>query len=93
MSENQFELAYALRRQVGADSVGIGPDLSELLPLVEDMPPETIAHTITELESYGFLRVNRATRTQDQPGPRELGGVVSVTVLEPLQQYFDDRGL
>ncbi|MDB5431418.1 MAG: hypothetical protein JWP35_2534 [Caulobacter sp.] len=93
LSEDQFELAYALRLYVGSNSIGIGPDLGALLPLVDGMGPQAIAAALNDLEGLGFIRVDRALPTHDHPGPRELRGVVGVAVLERLQQFFDDKGL
>lgn len=89
LSDAAKELAYELRLHIGSDKVGIGPELSPLMGLVPDMEPSVLAAALRELEGLGFVRVDRAIATQDRPEPRELRGIVGVTVLEPLQAYFD----
>lgn len=77
LSGEALDVAFALRAKVGALSQGDGPTLKELR---EDtgMPEQEFDRALAELESIGFVRVDRGT---SEP---------AVIVLAPLQIYLDD---
>jgi hypothetical protein len=93
LSKNAKTVAYELRHSVGPDSVGIGPDTNELIVICGEIDSTELSAAITELERLGFVGVDRAIPTSDSPLPKPLRGIVGVSVLEPLQAYFDKMGI
>ncbi|MEQ1509032.1 MAG: hypothetical protein ABL909_01360 [Sphingopyxis sp.] len=93
LSENAKTVAYELRLSVGPDSVGIGPDTNELIAICGDFDGDELLAAISELQRMGFINVDRAIPTSESSLPKPLRGIVAVSVLEPLQAYFDRIGI
>ena len=78
LSGEALDLAFALRAKVGALSQGDGPTLQELRQ-TSGLPQSEFDRALAELESVGFVGVNRASSAE-----------AAVIVLAPLQIYLDD---
>ncbi len=91
LSDNALDVALALRKYIGADTTGVGPEIAKLVTLVEKAGAELLS-ALNELEQLGFVRVNRGQGKLHLGIPKELRGIVGVAVLEPLQVYLDELG-
>lgn len=94
LSADAADLMWALRKHVGADKVGIGPDLPELLELV-DMGHEQLLAAIEQLEQFHFIEVDRQMGAV-QPELKEnvpigLAKIGGVRVLESMQEHCARR--
>jgi len=92
LTHDALDIGYAVRLHEGADVKGVGPDTATLLSLerVSDKEPGAIRAALEELERYGMFRVSYCIGT-DRPGiPRELRDIAGVSIMEPMQQMFDD---
>ncbi len=94
LSDDAESLARLLRSHVGPDAKGVGPDVSQLVALWDGRDLGALRPAIDELARRGFVRVDiglsmgaRDTRLKRY----DLRNVVSVTVLEPMQAYLDER--
>jgi hypothetical protein len=95
LSDDALDIGYAVRLYEGADVKGVGPDTALLLSLdrVAGKEPSAIRAALKELERYGMFHVSWCIGT-DRPGvPRELRDIAGVSILEPMQQMFDDMEL
>lgn len=95
LSENARFLAYELRQKVGPDVKGVGPGLPAVVEIWDDREPNELRPAIDELASLGFVRVSPKLGAPHPDIPNEYGlrDVASVSVMEPLQQHFDDLGM
>ena len=87
-------LAYLLRRREGADRVGVGPDVNQLLKLWGENDPLALRPAIEELEKFGFLRVDRGmpnevNRVHIEYKVRDIAGVA---ITERFQEHCDRLG-
>ena len=83
-------VALGLRKHVGPDLRGIGPDIIMLLRLFKEIQPCDLRAAIEELSSVGFIRIDKGIPASTTSIPRELRGIAGVTVLERLQSNFDE---
>ncbi len=91
LSDNALKLALLLRHKIGPNSKGLGVEAPELVGLWGDSEPTALLRAIKELESFGFVRKDTGIPGGPSNIPSQWGlrDVVSVTVLEPLQEYCD----
>jgi len=95
LSDNAMKLALLLRQEIGPDKVGLGVEPARLVELWGDAEPIALLPAINELQRSGFVRMDTGIplgRPSNFPAQWGLRDVVSVTVLEPLQEYCDDLG-
>lgn len=77
LSGEALDIAFALRAKIGALVQGDGPSL-EALRQATALPQAAFDGALTELESVGFVAIQRDSATE------------AVIVLAPLQIYLDD---
>lgn len=90
LSEEAISIALRLRQHVGKDNVGVGPDINEFITIFSGTGSGELRKALDQLEQYQFIRLNRGIAAAPGAYPPEFRGVAGVTVLEPLQVYFDD---
>ncbi len=93
LSDTAFSVALKLREHVGADKKGIGPDTRQLVGLFDDLDPGELRVALEELNRIGFINLEIRVGTPVAGIPDEFRDVLGVTVLEAMQDYFDDQGL
>lgn len=93
LNEYAGALAYALRREVGRDSVDVGPDISRLLAMDHGLRLTEMVDALAELEQFHFVRVDRGQPADIGSMPLELSRVVGVRVQQSLHDYCSVRGL
>lgn len=79
LSGEALNLAFVLRDTVGPLMQGDGPSTHQL-KTIAGLADAAFDAAIAELESIGFIRINRA----------ETAAESQVIVLAPLQIYLDD---
>jgi len=92
LTDDALDIGYAVRLHEGADVKGVGPDTVTLmtLDLIATKEPATIRAALEELERYGLFHVSYCIGTPRPGVPRELRDIAGVSILEPMQQMFDD---
>lgn len=95
LSHDALDIGYAVREHEGADVKGVGPDTATLITLerVVGKEPAAIRAALDELERYGLFRISYCIGTKRPGVPSELRDIAGVSILEPMQQMFDDMGL
>lgn len=95
LSDDALDIGYAVRLHEGADVKGVGPDTATLVTLerVAAKEPAAIRSALEELERYGLFRVSYCIGTPRPGVPNALRDIAGVSILEPMQQMFDDMGL
>jgi hypothetical protein len=95
LSHDALDVAYALRMVEGSDVVGVGPDIATLVQLdkVAGKSGSDIRIALNELQTCGLIRISGCIGTPREGVPKELRDVAKVSILEPLQQMFDEMGL
>jgi hypothetical protein len=88
LSDTALSIVCKLRDYVRSDKVGVGPDIATLVTGIDKTGAELVC-ALNELEQLGFVSVKRAIGSSRSGVPKELRNVVSVYVLEPLQDYLD----
>lgn len=93
LTDKAKAVASRLRGHVGNERAGVGPDISELTRLFDDLDPGELRNALEELEQLGFINLNEGMCASSVGQvPKELKGIAGLQVLEPLQAYFDDIG-
>ena len=90
LSDNAFHVAAKLRAHVGSDKIGVGPDTSQLVNLLDDLGHNDLREALDELEDAGFIKIDSRLGAPLPKIPNQFRDVAGVSVLEPLQAYFDD---
>lgn len=95
LSKDALDIGYAVRLHVGADVKGVGPDIATLLTLdlVAGKTPAAIRSALEELDRYGMFHVSYCIGVPRPGVPNELRDIVGVSILEAMQQKFDDMEL
>ena len=90
LSQDAWDIAFAIRRREGPDARYTGPDIRALLALegVNDKSPLAIKHALEELESCGAIRLDRGFGDPIPGVPGELRGIVGVAITPRLQEWL-----
>lgn len=89
ISDAGINLIYILRQLIGKDNVAIGPDIGNLIKAWE-LPLASLREAIEEIESIGFIRIDRGINCEPKATPTEMRGITGITVKESLQRYCDE---
>jgi hypothetical protein len=95
LSKDALDIGYAVRLREGADVKGVGPDIATLvtLDLVSTKEPAAIRSALDELDRSGMFHVSYCIGVPRPGVPNELRDIAGVSILEPMQQMFDDMEL
>ena len=92
LSDIAIHVAEELREHVGKDKVGVGPNSAkQIIDLFPDYGAPELRDALDELARRGFIRLDTGLRMEPIPVgvPREFRDVAGLSVMEPLQKYFD----
>jgi len=94
ISPEEKELSRFLGQSIGRDKVGLGLEIQSVLSFFmtnEDSDPELLVKYINELEDLGFIKVEKGIPSGSVGhNIKSLKNIVSLVVLEPLQDYLDN---
>lgn len=93
LSDVAKSVGLVLREHVGPRNVGVGPDRSQLLDLFSHLESRALRRALDELAGIGFIHIEEVLAVQAPGIPSDFWGIAAVSILEPLQQYYDGLAL
>ena len=92
LSDNAMNLAMDIRSREGADRIGVGPDVNQLVELWGSRDPAALRPAIDELERLGFIRVDKAIGSSSVgvSADYNVQSVAGIAITETLQEYLDN---